>query len=610
MSTQPVWSRLSRRLFLGQTLALGAVVIAACGAPPPSPTAAPKAPPTVAPVPTAAPAIAAKPAEPTKPAVVATTAPAPAATTAPASKPAATTAPASKPAGAGLLRPPEPNPKHGGKAVLAAGVTTNHFDIHQGGGPAWILVHTYNNIVRLNPADGLRSIVPDLAESWEVSADNRIYTFKLRSGVKWHDGSDFTADDVVATFNRIIKPPEGVVSVFKAQFGALTSVEAPDKLTVKMTLSEPRAYFLELLTTESAILYSKKALDENKGDLRKVIAPGTGAYIFKDHKVGEKWTLDKNPNYWDKELPYIDSLEFINAPAWSDRGTAILSGQADLSWNVSKETFEEGQKRKDTIGTFMIAGAGAYMVYFNTAKKPFSDVNVRRACHLALSRQDLFEAFKTQEPLNYTRYMSHGFEFAMTPDDVLKQPGYRADKKEDIATAKKLLTESGFPDGIKGLQLITASVGPHAQTLAPATQAILKTNIAVESTINAVERAVLNDEMKKGQWDMSVNTIGFPLYDPTLGWINYFSTNGPNNLGKYSNPKFDDMLKTLDKETDLAKRKTLFRQMEDFLDQESPWMTIGFTSHLHMWKTYLKGMQFDKRVRLSWGKTDIMWIDK
>jgi peptide/nickel transport system substrate-binding protein len=510
----------------------------------------------------------------------------------------------------GMLRAIEPNPKRGGKAVFAFSVTTNHFDIHQGGGPSPVLWHTFNNLVRLNPSDGLKTIIPDLAESWEVSGDNKTYTFKIRSGVKWHDGADFTADDVVATFNRIIKPPEGMVSVFQARFGALSSVEAPDKMTVKMTLSEPRAYFLELLTGEWAVIFSKKQLDENKQDLRKVIPTGTGAYIFKEHKVGEKWALEKNPNYWNKELPYIDTLEFIHAPAWSDRGTAILSNQADISWNVSKETFEEGQKRKDQIGTYMIPGAGAYQIYFNAAKKPFDDARVRRALHLALSRQDLFESFKTQEPLNYTRYMSHGFEFAMKPDEVLKVPGYRADKTEDIATAKKLLAEVGLGEGIRNVEILTASVGPHAQTLAPATQAILRANLNVDSRINAVERAVLNDELKKGQWDLSVNTIGFPLYDPTLGWIDYFSSKGPNNLGKYANPKMDQMLKELDATTDPARRRTMFREIEDFLDMESPWMTIGFTSHLHMWKTYLKGMPIDGRVRLQWGKTDTMWVDK
>jgi ABC-type transport system substrate-binding protein len=607
-------SRLSRRLMLSQTLGFSAALLAACSSQPPAASkpaeSKPAAPaPTTAPVPTAAPAAAAKPAEAAKP-TAAPAAPAAAAKPAEAAKPTAAPAQAAaKPGTAGILRAPEANLKRGGKAIFAFGVTTNHFDIHQAGGPAPVLWHTYSNLVRLDPTDGLKSIVPDLAESYEIGGNGTVYTFKLRQGVKWHDGTDFSSDDILATFNRIIKPPEGMVSAFKPRFGALKSVEAPDKMTVKMTLSEPRAYFLELLTTESGIVYSKKVLDENKQDLRKVIAPGTGAYVFKEHKVGERWILEKNPNYWDKELPYIDTLEFIHAPQWSDRGTAILSNQADISWNVSKETFEEAQKKSNEIGTFMVPGAGAYQIYFNCAKKPFDDPRVRRACHLALSRQDLFEAFKTQEPLNYTRYMSHGFEFAMKPDEVLKLPGYRADKKEDIEQAKKLLAEAGLADGLKNVVILTASVGPHAQTLTPATQAILKANLGMESTIKAVERAVLNDELRAGQWDISLNTIGMPLYDPTLGWIDYFQTGAANNLGKYTNPKFDEMLKKLDSEQDATKRQAMFREMEDFLDQESPWMMIGFTSHLHMWKKTLKGMPFE-RVRLSWGKTDTMWIDK
>ena len=109
---------------------------------------------------------------------------------------------------------------------------------------------------------------------------------------------------------------------------------------------------------------------------------------------------------------------------------------------------------------------------------------------------------------------------------------------------------------------------------------------------------MLNDELKNGQWDLSLNTIGLPLYDPTLGWIDYFSTAGPTNLGKYSQPEVRRHAEEAGQEIDPAKRKTMFREMEDLLDQESPWMTIGFTSHLHMWKTYLKGMPFAARPAL------------
>ncbi len=101
-------------------------------------------------------------------------------------------------------------------------------------------------------------------------------------------------------------------------------------------LKESRVYFLKLLAEPSTVVYSKKALDENQGDLRTVIAPGTGPFMFKEHKQAERWVFVRNRGYWDRELPYLDSLELLHVPAWTDRGTAVLTGQADMSWNVSR----------------------------------------------------------------------------------------------------------------------------------------------------------------------------------------------------------------------------------------------------------------------------------
>ena len=117
----------------------------------------------------------------------------------------------------------------------------------------------------------------------------------------------------------------------------MAKVDAVDRLNVRFTLKEPQPYFLELFTPSSMIVYSKKALDENNQDLRKVIAPGTGAFMFKERKVAEKWVMVRNPNYWDPEIPYLDGIELLHIPAWTDRGTAVLTGQADYSPNVSLE---------------------------------------------------------------------------------------------------------------------------------------------------------------------------------------------------------------------------------------------------------------------------------
>ena len=266
---------------------------------------------------------------------------APAEQAAPAAAPTAVPTPEPVTGGAGMMRP-EGSPKRGGTLRTAFGVTMTHFDAHQGGG-THVLCHMYNNLVRNNLVDGLRTVIPDLAESWEVGEGGLSFTFHLRDGVNYHDGEAFSSADVVATFNRILDPPEGIISPMRANFSFVDSVEAVDDSTVQFNLNSPRPFFLNLLTPTNALIYSKKSLEENNYDMRQVIAPGTGAFRFVDHLPAEKWVMERNPDYWDPELPYVDGLEMLHVPAWSDRGTAVLTDQADLSWNVAKETWDEGK---------------------------------------------------------------------------------------------------------------------------------------------------------------------------------------------------------------------------------------------------------------------------
>ena len=608
----------TRRDFLRITLsaASATAVLSACGAPA-TPTAAPKpteppkpaaaavatsAPaPTAPPAPTTAPTAAAKPTEAAKPAEAAKPTEAP--------KPTAAPAAAAKPGAVeNAMKPSDPNPKRGGTLRGAWGITTAHFDVHQGGSPN-VLGHLYNNLVVLNLGDGNKSILPDLAQKWTVSPDGKTYTFDLREGVKFHDGTPCTSADVLASFQRILNPQSGIISVSKDVFNFVEKVEAPDAKTIKFTLKEPRVYFLELLADPTHVIYSKKALDENGGDLKKVITPGTGPFVFKEHKQAEKWTFTRNPNYWNPDLPYVDTLELIHAAAWTDRGTAILTDKADFSWNVSIETWNEGAKKPE-IATKRLWGVGAYVFYINTKKKPFDDPRVRRAIHLAVSRQDLIKAFQTQEWINNTRWVPHGDKYALTTEEVLKLPAWRADKKDDIATAKKLLEDAGYKDGIKGVDLLCASVAPHAEIMAPAFQEQLKRTLNIEAKIRVQERALLVQDELKLNYDIVLDTTGGLISDFVPYAAMYFKTGASRNYTGYSNAEFDKTLAAADAETDFAKRTALIRKLEDILDQDAPWCPVGFTFHLLMWRKAMKGVGFDIRQQMQWGRVDTAWLDR
>jgi peptide/nickel transport system substrate-binding protein len=334
--------------------------------------------------------------------------------------------------------------------------------------------------------------------------------------------------------------------------------------------------------------------------------------MFKERKVAEKWVMVRNPNYWDPEIPYLDGIELLHIPAWTDRGTAVLTGQADYSPNVSLETHQEGLKRKDIVGTVRYPGEfNSYQVHINNERKPFNDPRVRRAINLAVSRQNLIKAFGTQEPIVLTRWMTHASEFASPLAELEKLPGYRADKTADLAEAKKLMAAAGLADGIKGVDFVSASVAPHAEILAPAFQDELRRTLGIESKIRVMERALLIEELKKGTFDMMVQTeYRSPISDPGPGWEMCLKTGGSLNFSRYSNPEFDKLLKQVNSETNKAKRKQLFAQGMALLDQTAPLYLIGFTDHLPMWRSNVKGHASEARTFSELGRLDTFWLDK
>jgi peptide/nickel transport system substrate-binding protein len=582
---------LSRRRFLTSITGLaGMALLAACGSAP-APTPAPSPPAT------------------TSAALQTTLASATAPGAAPASSPAMNASPQAA-AAATFIRAPESNPKTGGVLRTAFGATTAHYDIHQGG-DVGTLGQMYDLLVMPNPQDGFATIIPNLAETWDVSPDNLTYTFKVRDGVTFHDGTPFSAEDVVATFQRITAPPKDIASILQDYLTVVDKIEQVDRLTMRFVLKHPWSPFLGVLSAPQMVIYSKKTLEANNYDLRKVIAPGTGEFVYKEYKQGEHWVFTRNPNYYNPGLPYVDGLEMLDVPAWTDRGTAVLTGQADLSWNVSVDTFQEGQKRPETVVTREIPHFGApYAFTLNNQKKPFDDPRVRRAIHLAVSRQNLINAFKTQETLAVDRWMFQSNQFAMPEAEILKLPGYRPEKIDDIAEAKRLLQEAGYPNGFNGVELMTATVPAHVGIMAPAFQDELQRTLNIGTTIKALERATLNDVLLKGAYDIQFSTLsGTPSTDPTPMWNALWKTGASQNWTRYSNPAFDKILDQINLETDDKVRQDLFNQGMDLLDQNPPAYYIGYCCYQAMWRTNVKGIMANWR-HTQWGRIQTAWLNQ
>src|SRR5919108_1036609 len=220
------------------------------------------------------------------------------------------------------LAAPEPNPKPGGTLRYGVNNAPAQFDLHQSGTVANISAQApmYDNLIRRDPRDSGQTIIPDLASRWEVSPDGTAYTFFLRQGVKFHDGADFTAEDVHATFSRIIWPPKGVSIPRTPLFSAVNEIVIHDPFTIEFRLSEPRpsSFMLGAFASGWNVIVRKKTLEENGGNLRQVMNyPGTGPFRHVSRKDKEVWIQERNPNYWNKGLPYVDKLEIYHQMPFS-----------------------------------------------------------------------------------------------------------------------------------------------------------------------------------------------------------------------------------------------------------------------------------------------------
>src|SRR5262244_1627957 len=246
------------------------------------------------------------------------------------------------------LKAPEPNPKYGGTLRYGILSAPAHFDVHQSGTVANMAAQgpMYDNLIRRDPRDG-QTIIPDLAHRWEISPDGKTYTFFLRKGVKFHDGADFTAEDVHATYSRIIWPPKGISIPRTPLFSAVSEINIRDRYTVEFKLSEPRPtpFMLGAFASGWNIIVRKKTLEDNDYNLRNIPNfPGTGPFRHVSRIDKEIWILEKNPQYWNTGLPYLDSLEIYHLGPWSpELAAALLAGKIDYARVVDPVTMQKVQ---------------------------------------------------------------------------------------------------------------------------------------------------------------------------------------------------------------------------------------------------------------------------
>jgi ABC-type transport system substrate-binding protein len=513
------------------------------------------------------------------------------------------------------LKAPEPNAKPGG--VLKYGITSRppHFDFHQSGtinslGSQGCM---FDNLVRRDPRDSGKTIIPDLAHSWEISKDNKTYTFLLRKDVQFHDGADFTSEDVKATFDRIAKPPQGISIPRSTLFAAVEEITAPDKYTVQFKLAEPRPtnFIMSAIASGWNGIVRKKTLEDNGYNLRRVVdIPGTGPFKSQRRVEAEVWVMEKNKNYWNKGLPYLDGIEFYHALPFSpELGSSLLSGRIDYARLLDPVSQRRVKATQGMSGTDFYQSV-IQATWMNNKKKPLDDPRVRRAFHLVLDKPVLVDVVKDIAPMMVGGFIYPFSEFATPLPELSKRLGYQADPTAAVKEAKALMAAAGHAKGIAGLDYLVREIASF-KLWSQAIQAMLQQTLNVQCNIRTAVESVWFDDVRTGKFDLAIGAIVSTLLDPSDYFNAWYSKSGPQNYSSWDNPKFNELLPQIDREVDAKKRLELIRQAEAIMEQDPPLLPVSWEKINDGWYNYVKGHRPQEYFGIyDVVRFDTFWLDK
>lgn len=455
-------------------------------------------------------------------------------------------------------------PRPGGILTFAAGANPPSFDGHRE--TTFAVIHPvaphYSTLLRFDP-EHYPKIVGDVAESWAISRDGLTYTFKIREGIKFHDGSILTARDVKATYDRIIFPPEGVVSARKASYAAVEKVEAPNDNTVVFRLKWPSAAMLANLASPWNFIYKADILAKDPRWYETHIM-GTGPFKFREHVLGSHWVGVKNPDYFMKGRPYLDGYRAIFLTDTSARFAAVRSGRALIEFRgASPATRDE---LVNALGTQLTVQESPWIcgltVAINNEKKPFDDARVRRALTLAVDR---WEASRELSRITFLKgvggVLRPGSEFASSEAELTKLAGFGKDNEAARREARRLLKEAGVPEGFSFTFKNRDIKLPYEPMGIFLIDSWRKVGLNVRNVVQGT-RAFLAD-LRAGNYETSFDFVCDFVDEPDLQLFKYISANhSPANYSRYNDAKLDELYEKQSRATDPTERRRLIREFE------------------------------------------------
>lgn len=426
------------------------------------------------------------------------------------------------------------------------------------------------------------AVEPGLAKEWDVSDDGLEYTFELEEGITFHDGTDFNADAVVANFERWADGDEEMFPYYSTMFGGfgdddehvIESVEAAEDYTVEITLKRPQAPFLKNIAMDMFAISSPAAIEEHGDDDYESNPVGTGPFKFVEWKRNDSITIEKNEDYWQEGLPKLDKVVFESIPDNAARLNALTAGEIDLADGINPSDGEQIEGNAD-LQLFERPSMNVGYLGLTVTREPFDKKEVRQAMNHAINKEEIIDAFfegRADIAVNPIPESIEGYN-----EDI---EGYDYDPEK----AKELLKEAGLEDGFD-MELWAMPVPrpymPDGEKVAEVIQKNLA-DVGITAEIVTHEWATYLELAEKGDADAFM-----------LGWTgdNGDADNfiyalldedniGSNNYTYFKNDEMHDLLIDAQTEVDEEKRIEMYKESQEIINEEAPWVPIAHSTPL------------------------------
>lgn len=446
-------------------------------------------------------------------------------------------------------------------------------------------------------------VVPGNAESWDINDDLTVFTFHLREGLKWSDGSPLTANDYVYAALRVLTPATGaqyvnmisdyVVNGQEYYEGTASAedvgIKAVDDNTLEFTLKAPCPYFVDLVSMWVYFPVQEATVEAN-GDKWTTTAEsyiGNGPFKVTQITPGESYVLEKNENYWDAANVQLEKLTYRYILDVSTALTAYENGEVDGVRTIPSSDL--ARLKAENAGVVVAPSYGTVYYDINCSKEPYNDPLVRKALNLAIDREALVNNVAQVE--GEPAYSFYAPGYVVDGKDLTEgRPSFDLSPTADVEAAKAALAEAGYPEG-EGFPTIQLSfyADDNVKKIAEAIKEMWEQNLGITVEVSSAEWAVFYDAVQNGNYEVAAMGWSADYVNP-MSFLPLLYTDDVTNNSFYSNPDYDAIVDQVKVETDPSKFGELVKQADELVSADYPMLNLYYKSNTYLIKDYIEGV--------------------